>query len=142
MKQILILLFFISFLQDTKAQPCVQPGSLVTVFNTTNSHAEYLVFKFLLPYSSKGTLTPYNGDLFTKKTEKRKYYKINFLGVNNFCDNKLNRLKLHHKITGFKTEQKGGGSITYVFEVTENTTVTSHISYVYHGAFFVKIKLQ
>jgi hypothetical protein len=115
---------------------------LVTVFHPISDSSEYIVFKFLKPYHSKGTLTPYNGDLFAPLTKGKTFYRITFTNVVNYCYDKLNRIKPGNKMTGFKTETKNGGTVSYVFELAEGIKIANHFAYNYHNSWFVKIKIQ
>jgi hypothetical protein len=146
MQKIIITIVLLGFLQVGKlmAQPCLQPSSFVSAFNFKDAKNEYMVFKFIVPYNSKGAVTEYFGDLFMPKNKNHKYYRISFLNIANFCYDKIGKMKTGegHKLKNFKMETRSGGNVFYVFELDKNVKIINQLSYLKNNFFFVKLVLH
>ena len=82
MKTLLITVMTLLFHPVLQAQTCIQPGSLVSIFNTKKGNYEYLVFKFVAPYNSKGVLTQGPSNLFSSDNRAGKtYHRISFSDI-------------------------------------------------------------
>jgi hypothetical protein len=144
MKKILIslTLIMLHFLYAS-AQPCIQPGSLVTVRNITDSSYDYLVFKFLKPYKDKGILSKGTSELFPFNGGKKySYHKIVFNNVSNFCYNKLNINSNGKRLIDLKVQQKTDNMVSYVFELAEGAKITGHYVKQHKDMYFVKIRIE
>lgn len=144
MKKILIPLIVIIFHGFCgSAQPCIQPGSLVTVTNITNDQYDYLVFKFLKPHKDKGILSTGTSELFPFNGGKKySYHKIVFNNVSNFCYNKLNIKSNGKRLIDLKVQQKTDNMVSYVFELAEGAKITGHYVKQHKDMYFVKIRIE
>jgi hypothetical protein len=143
MKFFLLLSIIAFFSITSNAQPCLQPGALVSVFNTAKGKHEYLVFKFMLPYQSKGILTGGSSGFFNPvNNEGKTYHKISFTNVTNFCPDKWLLNLPQKKILDFKTPEMGNGTVSYVFELAPGAKIHSHYSYRQQNYLFVKIRID
>jgi hypothetical protein len=144
--KIRVIFFSIFFLFSTvivKSQPCLQPGSLVSVFNLTKGKYEYLVFKFVNPYNSKGQIAQGNSNLFGPLSKKgNTYHKITFTNISNFCTDKWILNLPQKKILDLKTPEMANGTVVYQFELAEGAKIVSHISYRHQIYYFVKIRIE
>ncbi len=125
------------------AQQCIQPGSLVSVRNISTEKYEYIVFKFLKPFSDKGMLSSGTAELFPfNKGKKYSYHKIAFTNVPNLCYNKLNIKATGRRLVDFKIQQKTDNTVSYVFELAEGVKITGHFVKQYQDLYYVKIRLE
>ncbi len=142
----LLIILFLALAAPTKAafsQSCIQPGALVSIFNTKKGKYEYLIFKFVAPYKSKGTISSGPNNLFNSENRTGKtYHRIAFSDVTSFCHDKWILDLPQKKILDFKTPELGNGNAVYLFELAPGAKITSHITYkqqIYH---FVKIRIE
>ncbi len=142
-KRYFLLFLLFTFFLSSYAQPCMQPGALVSVRNFEASNHEYIVFKFIKPYAEKGVLSKTTSDFFldTKK-EGTTYKKLVFNNVTHYCVNKLKFNNTSKKLLNFKTVQKDQLMITYVFQLAAGAKVTSHYVSQHHNHYFVKIRID
>ena len=125
------------------AQPCIQPGSLVSVRNISTGKYENIVFKFLKPHSDKGVLSKRTAELFPfNKGKKHSYHKIVFNYVTHLCYNKLNIVPKGGKLVDFKVQQKTDNMIAYVFELKEGAKITGHYVKQQQDFNYVKIRIE
>ncbi len=148
MKQNSIKRYFLLFLLcaiflSSYAQPCMQPGALVSVRNFEASNHEYIVFKFIKPYAEKGILSKTTSDFFldTKK-EGTSYHRLVFNNVTHYCVNKLKFNNGSKKLINFKPVQKDQLMITYVFQLAAGAKVSAHYVSQHHNHYFVKIRID
>jgi hypothetical protein len=128
---------------DSFAQPCLQPGSLVSVFNTYKGKYEYLVFKFIAPYNSKGTLSGApNTGFDINLPAGTSFHKIQFLNVPNFCADKWQLQLPQRKLLDFKTPEMSSGNVSYVFALAPGARIVSHFTYRHQIYYFVKIRIE
>ncbi|HCY89785.1 MAG TPA: hypothetical protein DHV17_05945 [Chitinophagaceae bacterium] len=143
MKTLLITVMTLLFHPVLQAQTCIQPGSLVSIFNTKKGNYEYLVFKFVAPYNSKGVLTQGPSNLFSSDNRAGKtYHRISFSDISSFCHDKWILNLPQEKILDFKTPEMGNGNAVYLFELAPGAKITAHTAYkrqIYH---FVKIRIE
>ena len=140
----ILLLLIMSFgNQSLQAQPCLQPGSLVSVFNTTKGPYEYLVFKFIAPYNTKGMVAQGNSNFFSPlNNENHTYHKITFQGITNFCPDKWILNLPQKKILDLKTPEMLHGTVVYQFELAAGAKITAHTSYRQQIYYFVKLRIE
>ncbi|MFN8245946.1 MAG: hypothetical protein U0T56_06180 [Ferruginibacter sp.] len=139
----LIIITFAIAASPSFSQSCIQPGALVSIFNTKKGKYEYLIFKFVAPYKSKGTISSGPNNLFNSENRTGKtYHRIAFSDVTSFCHDKWILDLPQKKILDFKTPELGNGNAVYLFELAPGAKITSHIAYkqqIYH---FVKIRIE
>jgi hypothetical protein len=125
------------------AQPCIQPGSLVTVKNISTEKYEYIIFKFLKPHSDKGILSSGTAELFPfNKGKKNSYHRIIFNNVTHLCYNKLNINTNGKKLLDFKVQQKTDNMVSYIFELAEGAKITRHYVKQHQDLYYVKIRIE
>lgn len=143
MRTLLITIMTFLLQPALQAQTCIQPGSLVSIFNTKKGNYEYLVFKFVAPYNSKGVLTQGPSNLFSSDNRAGKtYHRISFSDISSFCHDKWILNLPQKKILDFKTPEMGNGNAVYLFELAPGAKITAHTAYkrqIYH---FVKIRIE
>ncbi len=125
------------------AQPCIQPGSLVTVKNVSTEKYEYIIFKFLKPHSDKGILSNGTSELFPfNKGKKYSYHRIAFNNVTHLCYNKINVVPTGKKLVDFKVQQKTDNMVSYVFELAPGAKITGHYVKQHQDLYYVKIRIE
>ena len=125
------------------SQPCIQPGSLVSVRNISTEKYEYLVFKFLKPLSDKGVLSAGTDELFPfNKGKKYSYHKIVFNNVPHLCYNKLNINFKNRKLLDLKIQQKTDNMVSYVFVLAEGAKIKGHYVKQQQDLYYVKIRIE
>ena len=135
----IILLYSFSSL----AQPCIQPGSLVTVKNFSTEKSEYIIFKFLKPHSDKGILSSGNSELFPfNKGKKHSYHRIAFNYVTHLCNNNINVVATGKRLVNFKVQQKTDNMVAYVFELAAGAKITGHYVKQHRDLYYVKIRIE
>lgn len=144
MRQFSIALLVYFFTSVTAiAQPCLQPGSLVSVFNTHKGKYEYLIFKFIAPYNSKGILSGGSEAGFSTDNPKgTTYHKIQFLNVTNFCPDKWQLQLPQKKLLELKTPEMTGGNVSYVFALAPGAKIALRSNYRQQIYYFVKIRIE
>jgi hypothetical protein len=136
----LLLLVIQSF---TLGQPCLQPGSLVSIVNRPVGNYEYIIFKFIKPHPGKGTLTTATSNLFMPtKTQKNTYYRIAFSNITHFCYDKLDVKVPNKKLLQFKIQQQERHIVSYVFELAEGAKISAHYASLQQDFYFVKIRIE
>lgn len=145
MIKFLMILFFAIAVpgSDIFSQSCIQPGALVSIFNTKQGKYEYIIFKFVSPYNSKGIITGGTNNLFDSDNKTgRTYHRIAFSDIAFFCHDKWILKLPQEKILDFKTPEMGNGQAVYMIELAPGAKITAHTSYkrqIYH---FVKIRVE
>ncbi len=144
MKKILLYLTVILFHgMCCLGQLCIQPGSLVSVRNISTEKYEYIVFKFLKPYSDKGILSGGSAELFPfNRGKNHSYHKIVFNNVINLCYNKLNIIPKGKKLVDFKVQQKTDNMISYIFELNEGAKIAGHYVRQQQNFYYIKIRIE
>ncbi len=142
-KTSILLTFFLLHCFFSMAQPCIQPGSLVSVRNISTEKYEYIVFKFLKPHSDKGILSAGTDELFPfNKGKKNSYHKIVFNNVPHLCYNKLNINIKKGKLLDLKVQQKTDNMVSYVFELAPGAKITGHYVKQQQDLYYVKIRIE
>ena len=128
---------------NSVAQPCIQPGSLVTIRNITKEKYEYIIFKFLKPHNDKGILSSGTSELFPfNKGGKYSYHRIVFNNVTHLCYNKINVVPTGRRLVDFKVQQKTDNMVSYVFELVEGAKITGHYVKQHQNLYYVKIRIE
>jgi len=125
------------------AQPCIQPGSLVSVRNISTAKYDYIIFKFLKPHNNKGVLSGGTAELFPFNSgKKHSYHRIVFNNVTHLCYNKLNVVPKGTRLVDFKVQQKTDNIISYVFELSEGAKIAGHYVRQLQNFYYVKIRIE
>jgi hypothetical protein len=125
------------------SQPCLQPGSLVSIVNRHAGKYEYIIFKFIKPHPGKGTLTTAPSDLFVPTSGKKNtYHRIAFNNITHFCYDKMDVKVPGKKLLRFKIQQQERHIVSYVFELAEGAKIAAHYASLQQDFYFVKIRIE
>jgi hypothetical protein len=139
----MILAFFVACSFGSFGQPCLQPGALVSVFNTKKGDFEYLVFKFIAPYQSKGSVASGDAHYFGSTSKQgSSFHKITFQQVSNFCSDKWILKLPQDKIIDVKTPEMANGTVTYHFQLAPGASIAAHTAYRHQIYYFVKLRIH
>jgi hypothetical protein len=144
MHKLTITILFLLLLQlPALSQPCLQPGSLISIVNRHTGKYEYIIFKFIKPHPGIGSLTAAPPDLFVPTSGKKNtYHRIAFSNITHFCYDKLDLKLPGKKLLQFKVQQMERHIVSYVFELAEGAKISAHYATLQQDFYFVKIRIE